>query len=39
MKSLSYSRIAMMGLALLVFTFGQADAEMKEKPMMQDEMK
>ena len=39
MKSLSYLRIVMMGLALLVFTFGQANAEMTEKSMKQDEMK
>ncbi|NQT69901.1 MAG: hypothetical protein HQ552_10000, partial [Desulfobacteraceae bacterium] len=39
MKSLSYPRIVMMGLALLVFTFGQADAGMAEKSMKQDEMK
>ena len=39
MKSLSYMRIVMMGLALLVFTFGQAGAGMAEKPMMKDEMK
>ena len=39
MKSLSYLRIVMMGLALLVFTFGQAIAGMTEKSMKQDEMK
>ena len=39
MKSLNYLRIAMMGLALQVFIFGQAGAGMTEKPMKQDEMK
>jgi len=29
----------MMGLALLGFTFGQADAGGREKPMMKKEMK
>lgn len=39
MKSLSYLRFVMMGLALLVFTIGRADAGMTEKSMKQDEMK
>ncbi|MFC1489480.1 hypothetical protein ACFL6B_06520 [Thermodesulfobacteriota bacterium] len=39
MKSSSYMRVVMMGLALLVFTFGQAGAGMAEKSMKQDEMK
>jgi pentapeptide MXKDX repeat protein len=39
MKSLSYLRVVMMGLALLVFTFGRADAGGMEKKMKQDEMK
>lgn len=39
MKSLSYLRVVMMGLALLVFTFGRADAGMTEKTMKKDEMK
>ncbi|MFZ0482706.1 MAG: hypothetical protein WAL93_04870 [Desulfobacterales bacterium] len=39
MKSLSYLRIVMMGFALLIFVFGQADAGMTEKPMKKDDMK
>jgi len=39
MKSLSYLQIVTMGLALLGFTFGQADAGGMEKPMMKKEMK
>ena len=39
MKSLSYLRIVTIGLALLGFTFGQADAGGMEKPMMKKEMK
>jgi hypothetical protein len=39
MKSLSYLRIVMMGFALLIFVFGQADAGMMEKSMKQDDMK
>jgi hypothetical protein len=39
MKSLSYLRIVTMGLALLGFTFGQADAGGMEKSIMKDEMK
>ena len=39
MKSLSYLRVVIMGLALVVFTFGGADAGMIEKSMKQDDMK
>jgi len=39
MKSSSYLRVVMMGLALLVFTFSRADAGTMQKPMKQDEMK
>ena len=39
MKSLSYLRIVMMGFALLIFAFGQADAGMVEKSMKKDDMK
>jgi len=39
MKLLSYLRVVMMGLALLVFTFGRAEAGMTEKSTKQAEMK
>ena len=39
MKLLKCLRVVMMGLALLVFTFSQADAGMTEKSMKQGEMK
>ena len=39
MKSLSYMQVVIMGLALLVFTFGRADAGMTEKSMKQENMK
>jgi pentapeptide MXKDX repeat protein len=39
MKSLSVLQVVMMGLALLVFTFGQVDAGTTEKSMKQDKMK
>jgi hypothetical protein len=39
MKSLSYMQVVMMGLALTVFAFGQADAGMTGKSMKQEKMK
>ena len=39
MKSLSYMQFVMMGFALLVFTFGRADAGMKEKSRKQEKIK
>ena len=39
MKSSNYMSVVMMGLALLVFAFGKADAGMMEKSMKQTEMK
>lgn len=39
MMSLSHMRVVMMGLALLVFTFGLANAGGMEKSMRKDEMK
>ena len=39
MKLSNRLRVVMMGLALLVFTFSQADADMTEKSMKQGEMK
>ncbi len=39
MKSLSYMQFVIMGLALLVFTFGRTDAGMTGKSMKQEKMK